>query len=112
MSDPTMQPSAPRPRPILLAQSILAALALVTGTAGFSQHVPAAAAWWIITGLAAVNLGLGFYLQSRTTPLSSPQDARGVPLVPIDAIDPPLQPPAPPAAGTLPTTSGAPVRPE
>jgi hypothetical protein len=76
--------NASRPRPVLLAQSILAAAGLVVGTAGFTQHVPAAAAWWIVTGIAAVNFGLGFYLQGLVTPLSAPQDARGVELVPAD----------------------------
>lgn len=73
-----------RPRPILLAQSILGAAGVVVASAGFTQHVPASAAWWIITGLAAVNFGLGFYLQSITTPLSSPKDAEGRDLVPAD----------------------------
>lgn len=73
-----------RPRPVLVAQSILAAVGLIVGSAGFAEQLPARAAWWIITGLAAVNFGLGFYLQSRVTPLSAPQDARGVTLVPAD----------------------------
>jgi len=94
--------STGRPRPILLAQSMLAAVQVIVGAAGFAEHVPAGAAWWIVTGLAAVQIGLAFYLQSRTTPLSSPQDARGVPLVPVDAVPPPVV--SPPA-----TTTGRPV---
>jgi hypothetical protein len=77
-------PGGSRPRPILLAQSILAAVGLIVGSAGFAERVPADAAWWVVTGLAAVNLGLGFYLQSRTTPLSDPRDASGTPLVAAD----------------------------
>lgn len=79
-----MPEQAPRPRPVLVTQSILAAVGLVVGSAGFAEQIPARAAWWIITGLAAVNLGIGFYLQSRVTPLSAPQDAQGRDLVPAD----------------------------
>lgn len=84
MSLPTPPPPSPRPRPILLVQSTLAALGVVTGSAGLTAHIPAAAAWWLVIAIAAVNVGLGFYLQSVTTPLSAPQDARGVPLVAHD----------------------------
>lgn len=76
--------NASRPRPVLLAQSILAAVGAVVGTAGFAEQIPARAAWWIFAGLAAVNFGLGFYLQGLVTPLSQPQDARGIDLVPAD----------------------------
>jgi hypothetical protein len=110
---------SPRPRPILLAQSLLAAAQLIVGAAGFAEHVPAAAAWWIITGMAAVQVGLAFYLQGQTTPLSDPQDARGVPLVPADVAQARVDqaaisgPPAPDVlSGGLPTTTGGPVVPE
>lgn len=86
MTDPsTIVPATgARPRPVLVAQSILAAVGVIVGTAGFAEQLPARAAWWIVTGLAAVNFGLGFYLQGRVTPLSAPQDSRGVPLAPVD----------------------------
>lgn len=79
-----MPDTTPRPRPVLVAQSILAAVGLVVGSAGFAEQIPARAAWWIVTGLAAVNLGLGFYLQGRVTPLSRPQTADGRDLVPAN----------------------------
>lgn len=105
MTTPT---TTPRPRPILLAQSMLAAVQVVTGAAGFADHVPATAAWWIITGLAAVQIGLAVYLERISTPLSSPQDNRGVPLVPVDS---PAAPTGPTAASGMGTTGG-PLLPE
>jgi hypothetical protein len=56
----------------------------VVSSAGFAGQIPAAAAWWIVTGYLAVQAGLAFYLQSVTTPLSSPKDNRGVDLVAAD----------------------------
>lgn len=76
--------SGPRPRPIVVTQAVMAALGAVIGSAGFAGQIPAAAAWWIITGYAAVNVGLSFYLQAITTPLSAPRDAEGRDLVPAD----------------------------
>ncbi len=76
--------NTPRPRPILITQSIMAAIGAVIGSAGFAGQIPARAAWWIITGYIAVQVGLAFYLQSVTTPLSSPKDAEGVDLVPAN----------------------------
>lgn len=115
MPDNPVPPAAPRPRPILLAQSVLAAVGLVVSAAGFSEHVPAVVAWWIVTGMAGIQIGLAFYLQRQTTPLSAPQDHRGVDLVPIDQVPQvsvTLIPEAAPSAGPLPTTTGKLVIPE
>jgi hypothetical protein len=79
-----MSDNTPRPRPIVVTQAVLVAIGAVISSAGFAGQIPAAAAWWIITGYLAVQGGLAFYLQSVTTPLSSPQDNRGVELVPAD----------------------------
>lgn len=76
--------SGPRPRPIVVTQAVMAALGVVVGSAGFADQIPEGAAWWILTGYAAINVGLAFYLQSITTPLSAPQDAQGRDLVPAD----------------------------
>jgi hypothetical protein len=95
--------TAGRPRPVLLSLSVLAALDAITGAAGFAERIPAGAAWWIITGLAAVHVGLAVYLQRVVTPLADPRDARGVPLTPVDAA---------PQGRTLPTTTGEHTIPE
>lgn len=103
--------TAGRPRPVLITLSVLAALDILTGTAGFTQHIPAGAAWWIITGLSAVHIGLAFYLQSVVTPLADPRDARGVPMVAADVASKQI---AAAAASTwkLPTTTGEATQPE
>lgn len=74
----------PRPRPIVVTQAVMAAVGVVVGSAGFADRIPDSAAWWFITGYAAVQVGLAFYLQSITTPLSAPRDAQGRDLVPSD----------------------------
>jgi hypothetical protein len=79
-----MPDTAPRPRPIVVTQAIMAAIGAVITSAGFAGQIPARAAWWIITGYLAINVGLSFYLQSITTPLSSPKDAVGRDLIPAD----------------------------
>lgn len=77
-------PATTRPRPILVTQAVMVAVGAVIGSAGFAGQIPAKAAWWIITGYVAVQAGLAFYLQSVTTPLSSPKDNQGRDLVPAD----------------------------
>lgn len=84
MTGPLPPDNAPRPRPIVITQSIMVAIGAVISSAGFAGQIPAKAAWWIITGYIAIQAGLAFYLQSVTTPLSSPKDARGVDLVAAD----------------------------
>ncbi len=107
MTTANVTPAGSRPRPVLVAQSILAAAGLVVGTAGFAEQVPARAAWWIVTGIAAVNLGLGFYLQSRVTPLSDPRASDGTPLAPVPEILERLgDAPAPQSATPLKYTPG------
>lgn len=81
---PTTPDNTPRPRPIVVTQAVMAALGAVVGSAGFADQIPEAAAWWILTGYAAINVGLALYLQSITTPLSAPRDAQGRDLVPAD----------------------------
>lgn len=81
-----MSDNTPRPRPILVTQSVMAAVGAVIGSAGFAGQIPARAAWWIITGYAAVQVGLAVYLQSITTPLASPKDADGRDLVPAEPV--------------------------
>jgi hypothetical protein len=76
--------NTPRPRPIVVTPAVMAAVGVVIGSAGFADQIPERAAWWILTGYAAVQVGVALYLQSITTPLSAPQDARGVELVPVD----------------------------
>lgn len=80
-----MNDNSPRPRPILVTQAILAAVGVVITSAGFAEQIPASAAWWFLTGYLAINAGLAFYLQSITTPLSSPKDSQGRDLVPAEA---------------------------
>lgn len=84
MTGPTPSDNTPRPRPIAITQAIMVTIGAVVSSAGFAGQIPAKAAWWIVTGYIAVQAGLAFYLQSVTTPLSSPKDARGVDLVPAD----------------------------
>lgn len=74
--------SQSRPRPIVVTQAVMAALGAVVGAAGFADQIPDRAAWWILTGYGAINVGLAFYLQSITTPLDSPKDRDGRDLVP------------------------------
>lgn len=79
---PSVPSSAPRPRPIVVTQAVMVAIGAIVTSAGFAGQIPTAAAWWIVTGYLAVQGGLAFYLQSVTTPLSSPQDNQGRELVP------------------------------
>ena len=77
--------SPSRPRPIVIAQVILTIVGSIVTAAGFADQIPAGAAWWVLTGYGALNLGLAFYLQSIVTPVSSPKDADGTDLVRADS---------------------------
>jgi hypothetical protein len=81
---PDSTDNAPRPRPILVTQSVMVAVGAVVTSAGFAGQIPARAAWWIITGYIAIQAGLAFYLQSVTTPVSDPKAADGSDLIPAD----------------------------
>lgn len=88
MSD-TPNSSTPRPRPVVLYGAFTAALGAFLGFAGLQDLMPKTVIAWVALVGAVVTAAGAFLVQKTTTPLSSPQDARGVPLVPIDAIDTP-----------------------
>lgn len=102
-------PSDPvsRPRPVLLYGMVNTAVLAFLGGAGAVDLIPAKAVAVVALAWAVVGGAWAFYVQSVTTPVSAPRDARGMPLVPLDRADEP--PAAPPA---MPTTTGKPTLPE
>jgi uncharacterized membrane protein len=59
------------PRPVLLVLAILAAVKVFVGAASVAELVGPPWIGVIIAGLAAVDIGVGFYLQNRVVPLQS-----------------------------------------
>lgn len=88
MSDPTIpvhpSPSAPRPRPVVLYGAFTAALGAFLGFAGLVDLMPKTVIAWVALVGAVVTAAGAVLVQSTVTPLSEPQDARGMPLVAQD----------------------------
>jgi len=80
-------PAGSRPRPVLLYGMINTAVLAFLGGAGAVDLIPVKVVALVALAWAVVGGAWAFYVQSVTTPVSSPQDARGVPLVPLDAVD-------------------------
>jgi len=59
------------PKPVLLALSILAALDVLTAGAAFTDIVGKDTAGFIILVLAAIKVGVAFYLQGQVTPFAN-----------------------------------------
>lgn len=59
------------PRPILMALSILAGLKVLTSAAVFTDLIGTTAAGLVVATLAAVDVGLAFYLQGQVVPLAN-----------------------------------------
>jgi hypothetical protein len=70
-------PSGGRPRPVLWAMSILAALQVLAGAAAFTDAVGAPIAGVVVVLVAAIQAGIAFYVQSTVTPVDDPRDAAG-----------------------------------
>lgn len=70
----------PRPRPVLAAFAVMAALDVLTGGSALADFIGKDTAGLIVLALAAAKVGLGFYVQGEVTPLSDPRDADGAPL--------------------------------
>jgi hypothetical protein len=57
-------------RPILITYSILAGLGVLTSAAGLGDLIGVKAAFLLIIGREAVQVGLNFYTQSQVVPLA------------------------------------------
>lgn len=64
----------------------LAGLAAVTGFAGLADLLPAKVILWLLLVQAVAVAVSGVYLQSVVTPVSSPRDEYGRPLMTIEAM--------------------------
>lgn len=82
----TLPVPVPRPRPVLFYGMINTAVLAFLGGAGAIDLIPPVAVAVVALAWAVVGGGWAFYVQSVTTPVSSPQDDRGVPLVPVDSV--------------------------
>jgi hypothetical protein len=129
--DTSNAPSTSRPRPVVIYGAFVAALGAFLGYAGLADLMPKTVIAWVALVGAVVTAGGGFLVQGLTTPLSSPKDARGVDLKPVDVADAekaeavatavaeavvpspaPVMQWAPGRGPDLPTTTGQPVIPE
>jgi hypothetical protein len=75
-----------RPRPVVWYGVFTAAVGAFLGFAGLTDLMPKTVIAWVALVAAVATAGGAVLVQSTTTPLSSPQDARGVPMVPVDTI--------------------------
>jgi hypothetical protein len=75
-------PVTTRPRPVLIAFAVMAALDVLTGGSALTDVIGKDTAGLIVLALAAAKVGLGFYVQGEVTPLADPRDADGAPLLP------------------------------
>lgn len=73
-----------RPRPVLIAFAVLAGLDVLTGGSALTDVIGRDTAGLIVLALAAVKVGLAFYVQGQVTPIADPQTADGTPLVPAE----------------------------
>lgn len=91
MSNPTIpvhpSPSAPRPRPVVWYGAFTAGLGAFLGFAGLTDLMPKTVIAWIALVGAVVTAAGAVLVQSTVTPLSSPRDARDVPMVAQDVAD-------------------------
>lgn len=77
-----MANTQPRPRPVLTVMAVLTALQVLVAGAAFTDVLGDKAAGFAVLAVAAIQAGMAFYLQGQVTPLASPQDKDGTPLVP------------------------------
>lgn len=73
----------PRPRPVLIAFSVMAGLDVLTGGSALADVIGKDTAGLIVLCLAAAKVGLGFYVQGEVTPLADPRNAAGEALRPV-----------------------------
>jgi hypothetical protein len=59
------------PRPVLIALSILAGLDVIVAGAAFQEVIGLQAAGLTVLAMAAIKVGVAFYLQGQVVPLSS-----------------------------------------
>lgn len=79
---------AGRPRPVMVAASILVVLQVAAATTEFTDTIPDRWFGWIILATAALQALLAFWTQGKVTPLSDPQATDGTSLVPYVAPAP------------------------
>lgn len=79
---------AGRPRPVMVAASILVVLQVAAATTEFTDTIPDRWFGWIILATAALQALLAFWTQGQVTPLSSPQNRAGQPLLPYERTGP------------------------
>lgn len=78
-----------RRNPVLLIMSLLAGVNAILAVGTLQDLVPAAAFGWITLILAGAQAAVQFWVRGQVTPLDSPRDRAGVPLVPHEFTSPP-----------------------
>lgn len=126
MADSATPSISSRPRPVVLYGAFTAALGAFLGFAGLTDLMPKTVIAWVALVGAVVTAAGAVLVQNTVTPLADPQDARGVPLTPVDVAEAKtaqavaeatatpggLVFPPDPAMRQLPTTTGNPVIPD
>jgi len=79
--------STSRPRPVVLYGAFTAALGAFLGYAGVTDLLPKNVIGWVALIGAIITAGGAVLVQNTVTPLSDPQDARGVSLTPVDVAE-------------------------
>jgi len=87
MSDTPSPVTSSRSRPVVLYGAFTAALGAFLGFAGLTDLMPKTVIAWIALVGSVVTAAGAVLVQGLTTPLSSPRDARGVDLKPVDVAE-------------------------
>ena len=85
--DPTASTTGSRPRPVVIYGAVVAGLQALLGAGDLLNVIPDSVARWLqLTLVVLVAVGGALVVQAKVTPLSDPQDDRGVPLVAVDSM--------------------------
>lgn len=72
-----------RQQPVLVVMALLAALEALAGFSVFVDIIGARIAGILCALLAAIQVGMAYWVRGQVTPLSDPRDNAGRPLVPM-----------------------------
>lgn len=89
MSRPISTAVDARPRPVLFYGMFTAAVTAFLGFAGISDLMPKVVIAWVALVYAVIGAAWAVYVQSITTPVSSPRAVDGTELVPKPEAVPP-----------------------
>lgn len=74
--------------PVLFVMSLLAGLSTVLSLSVFQDLVSPTVLGWLLVAQAAITATLQFWVRGEVTPVDSPRDRTGTPLVPDHHIYP------------------------